>query len=73
MSTGLLSIQETAHRLGLSRPTVREMIDLGQLRAVEAGKLRRIPAWQVENLLNGHPIADGPAECVGCSAASATA
>lgn len=67
MSTGLLTIQETAHRLGVSRPTVREMINLGQLRAVEVGRLRRVPAWQVENLLLGQPAGDAPAgDCINC-------
>ena len=72
-TTELLSIQETAKRLGLTRPTVYEMIELGQLRAVAAGHYRRIPAWQVQNIALGRSIEEGPVECQGCGHVPANA
>ncbi|MEV4721730.1 helix-turn-helix domain-containing protein [Micromonospora noduli] len=51
----VLTIEEAAHRLGIGRTTMYALIKTGQIRTVTIGRLRRVPAFcldeYVRNLL----------------------
>jgi excisionase family DNA binding protein len=47
------SVEEVAKRLGLTERAVRQLVKSGQLRAVRAGRLYRIPADAVTEFLSG--------------------
>jgi excisionase family DNA binding protein len=50
-----LDIKDAAHRLGVSAPTVHEMVVAGDLAALRLGGVWRLPAWQfgTDRLLPG--------------------
>lgn len=45
----LLTVEQTARRLGLGRTTVFGLIRTGELRSVRIGRARRIPAEALTN------------------------
>lgn len=45
----LLDPVQTAHELGISRSTVFELLKTGELRSVQIGRLRRIPAAAIDD------------------------
>ena len=60
----LLTVDETAQVLKVSRVTVRRFISRGELRFVQIGRQRRIEREEVERFVRGnsHPIDDVPDE-----------
>jgi excisionase family DNA binding protein len=50
---------EAAHLLGVTRQTVYNLIDRGELRRFKVGRLTRIPVADVLSLVGGGP--DAPA------------
>lgn len=48
-----LTITEVARALGVSRGTVRDIIDRGELGTVQVGKRRRVMASELRRYLNG--------------------
>lgn len=48
-----LTQAETARRLGVSRWTVRRMLDTGELRGVQVSRRTRVPAAEVARVLQG--------------------
>jgi excisionase family DNA binding protein len=58
-----VSIQRAAERAGVSRHTIKEAIQLGQLQAVSLGHRRRILSASLEALLAGEmgPTSERPA------------
>lgn len=49
----LLTPEEAAQRLALSRTTIYELIRLGDLRSVKVGRARRIPVAALGEYVNG--------------------
>jgi excisionase family DNA binding protein len=49
----LLTPEEAADRLALSRTTIYELIRKGELRSVKVGRARRIPAGALDDFVNG--------------------
>lgn len=58
----VLTVSQVAAELGLSRTVVDKMITRGQLTTQTVGDRPRVPAWQVVNVMLGHPITAGPQE-----------
>ena len=50
----LLSVKQTAHLLGVSRETVRRWIHKGVLHAVRVGKNHKVPAVELQKLMEKH-------------------
>ncbi len=48
----LLTTDEVAERLRVSKQTIRNMIDRGELRAVKVGRQYRVVSADVDNLLS---------------------
>lgn len=48
-----LTVEEIAQRLRINRRTVYRMIERGQLRAVRAGRLWRVPMDSLQDYLRG--------------------
>ncbi|MEV4762569.1 helix-turn-helix domain-containing protein [Micromonospora chokoriensis] len=52
----VLTIEQAAHRLGIGRTTMYALVKTGQIRTVTIGRLRRVPAFcldeYVQNLLS---------------------
>lgn len=53
----MLTIQEAAHRLSVSRTTVYELLRNGVLASVTIGRLRRIPIDSLEALISSLQVA----------------
>ncbi|MFI7217902.1 helix-turn-helix domain-containing protein [Micromonospora maritima] len=55
----VLTIEEAARRLGIGRTTMYALVKSGQIRTVTIGRLRRVPAFcldeYVQNLLMHEP------------------
>lgn len=49
----LLKSAEACQALGVSYPTLKKMVDSGQLRAVRIGRGLRIPEAELHRLANG--------------------
>jgi excisionase family DNA binding protein len=49
----LLTPEEAAQRLALSRTTIYELIRTGELRSVKVGRARRIPVAALGEFVNG--------------------
>jgi excisionase family DNA binding protein len=47
-----LRVRRVAHELDMSRPTVYDLINSGQLRAVKVGASLRVPADEFERFCN---------------------
>lgn len=54
MPTKLLTVQETAELLSLSKPMVYKLMERGELRYVKIGRSRRVEAAAVEDLIRRH-------------------
>ena len=48
----LISLDETAARLDLSRTTIKKLISTGKLRSVKIGPLRRVLVASVDQYVN---------------------
>ena len=44
----LLSIIEAAHRLGVGRTLMYELLGSGQVESMHVGRLHKVPAWALE-------------------------
>ncbi len=49
----LLTPEEAAERLSLSRTMIYELIRTGELQSVKVGRARRIPAGALDDFVNG--------------------
>ena len=57
----LLKAAEVCQALGVSYPTLKKMVDGGQLRAVQIGRGFRIPEAEIHKLVNGATVQPAPA------------
>ncbi len=55
----LLTVDEAAARLHLSRPTIYDLINSGQLRSFKVGRARRIPVHALDEYVTAQLKADG--------------
>ncbi|MFE2613352.1 helix-turn-helix domain-containing protein [Micromonospora chalcea] len=53
----LLTIEEAAQRLGIGRTTMYALIKAGQVRTVTIGRLRRVPAFCLDEYVQ-HLLAE---------------
>jgi len=44
----LLSVVEAAHRLGVGRTLMYELLGSGQIESMHVGRLHKVPAWALE-------------------------
>jgi excisionase family DNA binding protein len=51
----LLTVEEAAKALAVSRTMIFQLIRTGQLITVRIGRLRRVPTWAVEDFARGDP------------------
>jgi excisionase family DNA binding protein len=51
----LLTVEEAAKALAVSRTMVFQLIRTGQLVTVRIGRLRRVPTWALEDFARGDP------------------
>ena len=51
----LLTVEEAAEALAISRTMVFQLIRTGQLITVRIGRLRRVPTWALEDFARGDP------------------
>jgi excisionase family DNA binding protein len=49
-SIGVLTLGEAAARLGVSRPDLEKMIEVGKIEALPTGYTRTIPTSEIERL-----------------------
>lgn len=61
MSERLISTSETARRLGVSRQTVYELLNRGELASLTVGRSRRIPEAEVDRYVAARMAAERPA------------
>jgi len=47
----LLTVVEAAHRLGIGRTLMYELLGSGQIRSVHVGRLRKVPAEALANFV----------------------
>jgi excisionase family DNA binding protein len=57
----LLTVEESLAKLCVSRPTLYDYINSGQIRSVKFGKMRRIPSDEIERLIDGKGLRPGKA------------
>ena len=48
----LMTVERTMHELGVSRPTIYELLKCGALKSVKIGASRRIVSASVEKVVN---------------------
>lgn len=58
METETVTLTEAASRLGVSRDTIREAINLGRLQTVLIGKRRRVTVASITKLIEGEANAN---------------
>jgi len=58
-ATRLIRVSEVARHLSLSRSTIYQMMDRGELPYVKLRKSRRVPLEAVERLVSEHTIVAG--------------
>lgn len=51
----LLTVEEAAKALAVSRTMIFQLIRTGQLSTVRIGRLRRVPTWAIEDFARGDP------------------
>jgi excisionase family DNA binding protein len=51
----LLTVEEAAKALAVSRTMIFQLIRTGQLITVRIGRLRRVPTWAIEDFARGDP------------------
>ena len=56
----LVRVEEAARLLSLSRSTIYEMMDAGELPSVRRGAARRIPVAALRAWVNQQTVGDGP-------------